>query len=1096
MSPVNKISTESGIVLFVEKRVWEDSIEVIIKAEDIKEPFILHWGLRKEPDGPWYVPPERNWPSGSHPFDHAALRNLLEPGAGQIVITIDRDTGFSLMDFVLFFPGDGSWDNNLGRNYRVELPAPEKRPKTGGKPETGPSEAGPAEGGGPTEGPKPAGAGTAGTEAIEAEIAAMETGRNSWTLMHRYNLCFDLLDRIGQNDTGGLALIYVWLRFSALRQLDWQRNYNTKPGELGHALDRLSAKLTGRYREAPGEREMIRLIMTTLGRGSDAQRVRDEVLNIMHRHGIKEVSGHFMEEWHQKLHNNATPDDIIICEAYLDFLKSDGNLEIFYKRLSQGGVSKERLESYDRPIKSHPDFSADLKGPLIHDFENFLSILKEVHSGTDLDAAAAGAGRLLDDETKGLIEAIRAARPSLSGGRSAPALPLAKKIIEARRLLTDRTLSGAKAEDTRDLLFLDMALEDSLRAAVERATGDVPDERKFNAAGLVELFSLAFENVWLSLCEEELQLCFGFWRRLEAEKVTRFKKKPWALRAEADLERTGRAIGDYASRMHSLLQPAAKRMGAAFHAEPWSVRLFAEEALRGRPVFALSALLRRIDPLLRKSAAMGNWLIISRGAATDGQPSAGGQVKLAASLKELQGQDFSKTKNPVVLVADRISGDEDIPAGVSAIITPSTIDRLSHLAIRARNAGVFFAACLEPDIIGQIKSMEGRSLRLDATAAGEVLFSEEDKTKKRIAGVKKGAAGKKQEAPSGVTDRKSKIIPGGQPGWSGWAIPADGFTERTVGYKSINLKRLIEKKLPAWINIPRSAAIPFGVFEKVLGLEENSRAEKAYRGLEEKLAGSSGERETPALDFKETLAGLRNIIAGLKAPAALIAPLMEVMDGAGLPAPSDWDAAWACIKRVWASKWNDRAYLNRRTNGIDGGGLFMSVLIQEVVSSDLSFVIHTANPITGDTKDIYAEAVLGLGESLAGNYPGMPLGFAFRKGAKAARIFSMPGKSCGFFVFAPASGGLIFRSDSNGEDLAGYAGAGLYDSFILPKPEKVALDYSDTPLVWDEKFLKEFTSMVARTGAAVQDAAGGPQDIEGAYCGGKFYVVQARPQVL
>jgi len=23
-----------------------------------------------------------------------------------------------------------------------------------------------------------------------------------------------------------------------------------------------------------------------------------------------------MEEWHQKLHNNSTPDDIIICEVY------------------------------------------------------------------------------------------------------------------------------------------------------------------------------------------------------------------------------------------------------------------------------------------------------------------------------------------------------------------------------------------------------------------------------------------------------------------------------------------------------------------------------------------------------------------------------------------------------------------------------------------------------------------------------------------------------------------------------------------------------------------------------------------------------------
>lgn len=28
-----------------------------------------------------------------------------------------------------------------------------------------------------------------------------------------------------------------------------------------------------------------------------------------------------MEEWHQKLHNNTTPDDVPICQAYIAFLE-------------------------------------------------------------------------------------------------------------------------------------------------------------------------------------------------------------------------------------------------------------------------------------------------------------------------------------------------------------------------------------------------------------------------------------------------------------------------------------------------------------------------------------------------------------------------------------------------------------------------------------------------------------------------------------------------------------------------------------------------------------------------------------------------------
>lgn len=27
-----------------------------------------------------------------------------------------------------------------------------------------------------------------------------------------------------------------------------------------------------------------------------------------------------MEEWHQKLHNNTSPDDVVICRALLDYI--------------------------------------------------------------------------------------------------------------------------------------------------------------------------------------------------------------------------------------------------------------------------------------------------------------------------------------------------------------------------------------------------------------------------------------------------------------------------------------------------------------------------------------------------------------------------------------------------------------------------------------------------------------------------------------------------------------------------------------------------------------------------------------------------------
>src|SRR6202022_3197094 len=81
-------------------------------------------------------------------------------------------------------------------------------------------------------------------------IVGVEKAPSSWSLMHRFNLCHDLLEKV-QDDVEGLALLYTWLRFSATRQLDWQRNYNTKPRELSHAQDRLTQRLGSVWRRHP-----------------------------------------------------------------------------------------------------------------------------------------------------------------------------------------------------------------------------------------------------------------------------------------------------------------------------------------------------------------------------------------------------------------------------------------------------------------------------------------------------------------------------------------------------------------------------------------------------------------------------------------------------------------------------------------------------------------------------------------------------------------------------------------------------------------------------------------------------------------------------
>jgi len=64
------------------------------------------------------------------------------------------------------------------------------------------------------------------------------------------------------------------------------------------------------------------------------------------------------------------------------------------------------------------------------------------------------------------------------------------------------------------------------------------------------------------------------------------------------------------------------------------------------------------------------------------------------------------------------------------------------------------------------------------------------------------------------------------------------------------------------------------------------------------------------------------------------------------------------IKKVWGSKWNERAYFSTRKVKLDHEYLSMAVLVQEVVNADYAFVIHTTNPSSGDSSEIYAEVCL------------------------------------------------------------------------------------------------------------------------------------------
>lgn len=55
----------------------------------------------------------------------------------------------------------------------------------------------------------------------------------------------------------------------------------------------------------------------------------------------------------------------------------------------------------------------------------------------------------------------------------------------------------------------------------------------------------------------------------------------------------------------------------------------------------------------------------------------------------------------------QVTGEEEIPEGVVAVITPDAPDVLSHVSVRARNMRVLFATCHDDEPLEQLKVGEG-----------------------------------------------------------------------------------------------------------------------------------------------------------------------------------------------------------------------------------------------------------------------------------------------------------------------------------------------------------------------------------------------------
>lgn len=52
-----------------------------------------------------------------------------------------------------------------------------------------------------------------------------------------------------------------------------------------------------------------------------------------------------MEEWHQKLHNNTSPDDVIICQALLDYIDAGLDMSAYWATLKVSATGIDQVHN-------------------------------------------------------------------------------------------------------------------------------------------------------------------------------------------------------------------------------------------------------------------------------------------------------------------------------------------------------------------------------------------------------------------------------------------------------------------------------------------------------------------------------------------------------------------------------------------------------------------------------------------------------------------------------------------------------------------------------------------------------------------------------
>ncbi len=194
------------------------------------------------------------------------------------------------------------------------------------------------------------------------------------------------------------------------------------------------------------------------------------------------------------------------------------------------------------------------------------------------------------------------------------------------------------------------------------------------------------------------------------------------------------------------------------------------------------------------------------------------------------------------------------------------------------------------------------------------------------------------------------------------------------------------------------------------------------------------------------------------------------------------EALQEAVIKCWSSLWTARAIGYRARNDISQEDVSLCVIVQNMVQSDASGVMFTANPLTGCRTETVIDATLGLGEALVGGYV-EPDNFIVNVTASAAKQ-SPPNQE----IASPSA-----RNDSF-QIIQKTLGS---KSLIITGKSEGGVSTQETESATHQAIPDDVILELAEMGQRVADLYNFPQDIEWAYiCGDEgcnLFLLQSRP---